>query len=71
MMMKLILMYYDQGREALEKGASIDKLAALPVREQIGRFKYTEESALDQAFAETETELMKQLDTVLREKEEY
>lgn len=71
MMMKLILMYYDQGKAALEKGASIDKLAALPVREQIGRFKYTEESALDQEFAKTETELMKQLDTVLREKEEY
>ena len=71
MMMKLILMYFDQGREALDKGASIDKLAALPVREQIGRFKYTEESALDQEFAKTETELMKQLDTVLREKEEY
>ena len=71
MMMKLILMYFDQGKEALDKGASIDKLAALPVREQIGRFKYTEESALDQEFAKTETELMKQLDTVLREKEEY
>ena len=71
MMMKLILMYYDQGKAALDKGASIDKLAALPVREQIGRFKYTEESALDQEFAKTETELMKQLDTVLREKEEY
>ncbi len=42
-MMKLILEYYDRSREALEKGADIEKLAALPVREQIGRFKYTPE----------------------------
>ena len=42
-MMKLILEYYDKSREALENGADIEKIAALPVREQIGRFKYTPE----------------------------
>ncbi len=46
-MMKLILEYYDGSREALDGGADIDVLAALPVREQIGRFKYTPEDEID------------------------
>ncbi len=41
LMMKLILMYYDAAAEALEKGADIEKLVNLEVRERIGRYKYT------------------------------
>ncbi len=41
MMMDLVLDYYDLAKEALSKGAEISDLEALPVRERIGRFKYT------------------------------
>ncbi len=50
LMMKLILAYYDEAGKALEKGASIEKLVALPVREPIGRFKYTPEQELEGAY---------------------
>ncbi|MFR9307582.1 MAG: V-type ATP synthase subunit A, partial [Lachnospiraceae bacterium] len=50
LLMQLILAYYDEGREALERGADVNRLAALPVREQIGRYKYTTEDRLDQEY---------------------
>ena len=40
-MMKLVLAFYEQSKKALEGGASIQNLIKMPVREQIGRFKYT------------------------------
>ncbi|MDO4744614.1 MAG: V-type ATP synthase subunit A, partial [Clostridia bacterium] len=40
MMMQLVLMYYDLASESLKKGADIERLVKLTVREQIGRFKY-------------------------------
>ena len=42
-MMKLVLTFYDKAVDALNKGADIDKLVDLPVREKIGRIKYVEE----------------------------
>ena len=39
LMMKLILAYYDKGREALAQGATINSLVSLPCREEIGRYK--------------------------------
>ncbi len=50
LIMKLVLAYYDKALEAVEKGASIKALAGLPVREAIGRFKYTEEKDMQQQF---------------------
>jgi V/A-type H+-transporting ATPase subunit A len=50
LIMKLVLAYYDKALEAVEKGASIKVLAGLPVREAIGRFKYTEEKDMQQQF---------------------
>ena len=38
------------GVEAISKGASFNKIAALDVRESIGRFKYIEEKEIDAAF---------------------
>ena len=46
-MMKLILSFDDVSRKALQEGADISKLVAMPVRERIGRFKYTREDELD------------------------
>jgi len=42
-MMRLILAYYSLAAEALGKGADIEAIAALPIRESIGRFKYIPE----------------------------
>lgn len=41
LMMKLVLKFYDDGVEALNKGADVNGLIKMEVRERIGRFKYT------------------------------
>lgn len=57
LMMKLVLGYYYEANEALTNGASIDKLIALPIREQIGRFKYTKEEDIQSRYDEILKEL--------------
>ena len=60
-MMKLVNAFYDRAVDALSQGASLQKLISMPVREQIGRFKYVKEDALDQEFAKVEEELSAQI----------
>ena len=55
-MMKLVLEFYDASLAGLKDGVSIDKIAVLPVREQIGRYKYT-----------TEENLVKEYDSIVQE----
>lgn len=57
MMMNLVMAFYEQAVEALGKGASLQKLINMPVREQIGRFKYTLEDNLDKVYEEVKQEL--------------
>ena len=57
LMMKLVLGYYYEANEALSNGASIEKLIALPIREQIGRFKYTKEEDIQSRYDEILKEL--------------
>lgn len=71
MMMQMILSYYDEGKQALSEGAGIEELVKLPVREAIGRFKYTEEVDLDAAFAKIQKGLTDQIAQVLSRKEDY
>ena len=71
MMMRLILGYYEGAQEALKQGANIERLVNLPVREAIGRFKYTEEDRLDTAFAEVEKTLAEQFSEEAGRKEEF
>ena len=70
MMMVLVLAYYDQAVKALEEGAPLQKLINLPVREQIGRFKYIHEDALDTAFEDVKKELHVEIANTL-EKEDF
>ena len=49
-MMKLVYAFYEKGRDALREGASIGDIVALPVREEIGRFKYTKEAEIDAEY---------------------
>ena len=67
MLMKLILTFYDICLEALDKGANINKLIAMEVREPIGRFKYTAEDKVDARFKEIEAALAKEADDVAQE----
>lgn len=57
MMMKLVMAFYEKAVAALAEGAPLQKLINMPVREQIGRFKYTLEDDLDQVYEEVKKEL--------------
>ena len=69
-MMKLILSYYDFSLEAIGKGASFNKLAELPVRETIGRFKYVEEEKIDDTFVEIIDQMRAEIDELLKKEAE-
>ena len=49
-MMKLVMSFYEEASKALNQGASMDKLVEMPVREAIGRFKYTPEDKVDAEY---------------------
>ena len=56
-MMKLVYAYYDYSVRALKEGADINDLVRMPVREQIGRYKYIDEKAIGRAYEDTLAEL--------------
>ena len=70
LMMKLIIEYYDNALEALQKGADIEVLAALPVRENIGRFKYVKETDIDKEFEKVHQILVREVAQSVRKREE-
>jgi V/A-type H+-transporting ATPase subunit A len=49
-MIRLILSWYDAAAQALEQGANMEAIAAMPVREAIGRFKYVKETQMEQEY---------------------
>lgn len=57
MMMNLVIAYYEMSVQALSQGAPLQKLIDMPVREQIGRFKYVTEDKLDTEFDKVNKEL--------------
>ncbi len=61
MMLRLILAYYEKSLDALEKDASFSKLASLPVREELGRFKYVPEEECPARYQAVLAELDKQI----------
>ena len=60
-MMRLVNAFYERSVAALGEGASLRKLISMPVREQIGRFKYVKEDALDAEFVKVDEELSAQI----------
>ncbi len=70
-MMNLVLSYYDDSVEALAKGASIEGLVKLPVREQIGRFKYVAADKIQAEYEEIRKELNTEIDQLLIVKEDF
>ena len=71
MMMKLVLNFYNLSSDALEKGASIEKLVNMSVREEIGRFKYTAEDALDPEYKKINADLIAEIQQIIAEKEDF
>ena len=61
MMMVLINEFFDRATDALKDGASLQKLISMPVREQIGRFKYVTEDKLDEEFKQVDETLSAQI----------
>ena len=61
LLLKLILDYYELGMDALQEDASYAKLIALPVREEIGRFKYIPQEEIEARYEEISTELVEQI----------
>ena len=69
MMMQLVNAFYEKAVEALGKGAELRKLISMPVREQIGRFKYVREDALDEEYAKVQEELDAQIAAAFRKED--
>ena len=61
MMMVLVNEFFDRATDALKEGASLQKLISMPVREQIGRFKYVTEDKLDEEFNQVDETLSAQI----------
>jgi len=69
-MMKLILNFNDEAADAIEKGAEIESVANLAVREKIGRFKYVEEEKTDAEFEKLSVEISSELNDLLTKEED-
>ena len=70
-MMKLVTEFYDESLDALGKGADIEDIVKLPVRESIGRFKYIHEDNIDDEYAAVSAALKKQLKNAVDSKEDF
>ena len=65
MMMKLMLDYYDTALDGLKSGASIEALVQIPVRERIGRYKYTPDEKVESEYAAITGELHRQVTALI------
>ena len=54
LMMKLVLAFYEKSVDALNKGADMNALIAMPVREKIGRYKYTTDADIESEYKNVE-----------------
>ena len=61
LMMKLLLAFYEKSVDALNKGADMNALIAMPVREKIGRYKYTTDADIESEYKNVEEELDKEV----------
>ena len=60
-MMQLVMAYYEKAVEALGEGATLKNLISLPVREDIGRFKYVKEDEIETEFDKVSQELAREV----------
>ena len=69
-MMLLILSFYEKSLEALKQGLEISTLVNLPVREQIGRFKFTLPDQVEEQYQAVLAQLDKELAEAQQAKED-
>ena len=69
-MMKLILNFNDEAADVLDKGADVEAVANLAVREKIGRFKYVQEEKTDAEFDKLSVEISSELNELLTKEED-
>ncbi len=67
-LVSLILYFRDSALEALDKGADIQRIADLPVRERIGRAKAAPADKFEEEYADIRREIDRQLDALCRER---
>ena len=65
-LLSLILSFYRKGILAVKSGADVEKIAALSVREKIGRAKNVPYTEYKTVYAEIEKELVKELDELVK-----
>nr|WP_312576503.1 V-type ATP synthase subunit A [Sedimentibacter sp.] len=68
-LLKLIMGYFNRSMEAIKDGADFKSLAALPIREKIGRFKYIEENEIEEAYNNINKQMDKDIELILTSKE--
>ena len=69
-MMKLVLAYYDEASAAMAKGADIEALVDMTVREEIGRYKYTPEKDIQPAYEKVRAALAEELEELIKKEDE-
>ena len=65
-MMQLVMAYFDKSAEALKKGANLNALISMPVREKIGRFKYVQENEIDANYQDILHTLDVEIDNIIK-----
>ncbi len=70
-MMELMIAYYEKTTEALSDGAGLNDLIGLPVREKIGRYKYTREENVKEEYDAIISELDSEIKEALSRKEDF
>lgn len=66
-LMDIILYYYDRCNEAIDKEINLDDLFFMPSREDIGRYKYLEESIADQGYDKIKQDIDAHIANLIRE----
>lgn len=69
LMMMAVLAYFDMSTDALKKGASVEDLVKLPVREEIGRYKYVTDENLDTEYQKMIGELSAEIENTLKKED--
>ena len=70
LMMDMIMEFRTQGRAAVDSGVDVQKLFELPVREKIGRVRYSVEAQIDDVAAEISREIKEQISGLMSKGEE-
>ncbi len=69
-MMQLVLAFFDKATDALSKGADINDIINMPIRERIGRFKYVAEDEIEKAYDDIIYNLDVDIDNILSKEDE-